>query len=392
MILGVEHSARLDYHAIEKGLRMAVEKSEIPDFGQAPFLVLWELTRACAQACAHCRAEAVRHRHPEELTTQEGEQLLDEIARFGSPLPLLVLTGGDPLRRPDVYDLVEAAARRGFHVTLTPSGTAAATRDKLVRLKEAGLARLAVSLDGSIPEVHDAFRRVRGSYGWTMKIVESAQAIGLPLQIHSTVTRQNLSDLPAIASLIEQFGIALWALFFLVPTGRGRPEAQITPWEAERFLNDLYDLAEGLPFEVKTTAAPHYRRVVLERQRGFRRDGRNGRAAPPQSMANAPAPDGIFLARDGVNDGKGCVFIDHLGEVCPSGFLPLSAGNVRQASLVELYRNHELFSELRDPELLKHRCGICPYRDLCGGSRARAYAISGDYLAADPLCFYYPTP
>jgi radical SAM protein with 4Fe4S-binding SPASM domain len=294
--------------------------------------------------------------------------------------------------RPDVYELVGAAARRGFRVALTPSGTAAVTREKLVRLKEAGLTRLAVSLDGSGPDVHDAFRRVRGSYGWTLRIIESARAIGLPLQINSTVTRQNLGDLPAISSLVAEFGIVLWAVFFLVPTGRGRPEAQISAWEAERFLNDLYDLTGRVPFEIKTTAAPHYRRVVLERRRGFRRDGRNGGAASPQSTANAPAPDGIFRAQDGVNDGKGCVFIDHLGEVCPSGFLPLSAGNVRHASLVDLYRDHALFRQLRDPELLKHRCGICPYRDLCGGSRARAYAVTGDYLAADPLCFYYPTP
>jgi radical SAM protein len=370
---------------------MAVPNSEALDFSQAPFLVLWELTRACTLACAHCRAEAVRHRHPEELSTQEGERLLEEIAGFGTPLPLLVLTGGDPLLRPDVYDLVEAAARRGFRVALTPSGTAAVTREKLRRLKEAGLGRLAVSLDGSTPEVHDGFRRVRGAHGWTLKIIESAHAIGLPFQINSTVTRQNLTDLPAIASLLEPLGIVLWAVFFLVPTGRGRPEAQITAWEAERFLNDLYDLADRLPFGIKTTAAPHYRRVVLERQRGVRRDGRKsaeGSLGPQQ----APAPDGIVRARDGVNDGKGVVFIDHLGEVCPSGFLPLSAGNVRQASLVELYRTHPLFRELRDPERLKNRCGICPYRELCGGSRARAYAQSGDYLADDPLCFYYPTP
>jgi len=363
-----------------------------PDFSEKPFLVLWELTRACALACAHCRAEAVRQRHPEELTTQEGERLLDEIARFGSPLPLLVLTGGDPLRRPDIYELVEAAARRGFRVALTPSGTAAVTRDKLLRLKEAGLGRLAVSLDGSVPEVHDAFRRVSGSYRWTMKIIESAGALGLPLQINSTVTRQNLSDLPEVARLLESFGIVLWAVFFLVPTGRGRPEAQITAWEAERFLNDLYDLSGQLPFGIKTTAAPHYRRVVLERQGGLRRDGRMAVTNSPPSAGKAPAPDGILRAADGVNDGRGCVFIDHLGEVCPSGFLPVSAGNVRQASLVDLYRNHTLFRHLRDPELLKHRCGICPYRDFCGGSRARAYAVTGDYLADDPLCFYYPTP
>lgn len=374
-----------------ESLRATVLERDAPDLSRAPAVAVWELTRACALACDHCRAEAVRQRDPRELTTEEGEQLLDEIARFGSPLPRLILTGGDPLRRPDVHELVAAAAGRGFRVGLTPSGTAAVSRAKLLRLKETGLARLAVGLDGSTPHVHDAVRRVRGSYGWTMTIIESAHAIGLPLQINTAVTRQNLSDLPAIATLIAEFGIVLWGVFFLVPTGGGRPDAQISAWECERLLNDLYDLASRAPFEITTTGAPHYRRVVLERQRGVRRDGRMLSASVPLPERTPSLSVGL-PGQDGVNDGRGCVFVDHVGEVSPSGFLPLSAGNVRHAPLVDLYRSHTLFCQLRDPELLKSRCGICPYRDLCGGSRARAYAQSGDYLADDPLCFYDPTP
>jgi radical SAM protein len=375
-----------------------------PDFARSPFIVIWELTRACALACIHCRAEAIAKRHPDELTTEEGFRLIDEVAAFGRPLPLLVFTGGDPLRRPDAFDLVRYAAERGFRVALTPSGTAAVTRDKLAALQAAGLARLAVSLDGSTPEIHDAFRGVRGSFRWTRRILEGARDIGLPLQVNTTVTRHNLHDLPAIAALLEEIGIVLWAVFSLVPTGRGRTEAQISAAEYETLLNDLYDLSRRVEFDIKTTEAPHFRRVILERMRGIRRDGRPpgpppARAGEGASASTAgprpPSPaggrrDGIGRAMRGVNDGNGFAFIDHLGEVYPSGFLPLGCGNVRREGLVTIYRDHPVFRRLRDPDRLTGKCGRCEYRARCGGSRARAYALTGDYLASDPCCAYEP--
>lgn len=374
------------------------------DFQKSPFIVIWEVTRACALSCVHCRAEAIPRRHPQELTQEEGIALLDEVLAFGDPLPLLVFTGGDPLRRPDIYDLVRHGVRRGFRVSLTPSGTAAVKKHNVQALKETGLARLAVSLDGSTPKVHDAFRRVKGSFGWTLRICEYARECHLPIQINSTITRHNLGELEPLAKLVEKLGVALWSIFFLVPVGRGKVEDEVTPLEYERVLNSLYELSMRVPFGIKTTEAPHFRRVAIERSQGIRRDGRPAGPIPVGRAGEArqvPFPwtgggsmevalDGIGRAPRGVNDGNGFVFIDHLGEVYPSGFLPLSAGNVKRASLVRLYRDHSIFRELRDPEMFKGKCGRCEYKALCGGSRARAYAITGDYLESDPYCVYVP--
>ncbi len=368
------------------------------DFARAPFLVIWELTRACALACIHCRAEAVSRRDPRELTTEEGIRLITAVAGFGAPRPLLVFTGGDPLRRPDVYDLVAAGTGAGLRVALTPSGTAAVRRPQLTRLQTAGLARLAVSLDGSSPEIHDAFRGVRGSWEWTMRILREARDLGLSLQINTTVSRHNRTDLEALAACVDRLGIVLWSVFFLVPTGRGRAEDGVSAGAYEAILNDLYDLAGRVPFGIKTTEAPHYRRVIAERQHGIRRDGRtNGGAEDARPFR--PGGTGAFAAAAGdtigraglaVNDGNGFVFVDHVGNVMPSGFLPLNAGNVRTGSLVEIYRHHPLFRQLRDPDQLRGRCGRCEYRTVCGGSRARAYAMTGDYLGEDPCCLYDP--
>lgn len=374
------------------------------DFREKPFIVIWEVTRACALACVHCRAEAIPRRHPGELTREGGMALLDQICAFGDPLPLLVFTGGDPLRRPDIYDLVRYGARRGLRVSMTPSGTAAVKRHKVRALRDAGLARLAVSLDGSTPEVHDAFRQVSGSHRWTLNICQYARDCGLPVQINSTVTRHNLPDLEPLARLVEELGVVLWSIFFLVPVGRGRVEDEVSALDYERVLNYLYEISRHVPFGIKATEAPHFRRVALERQRGIRRDGgevlspmaEHPSESPPRPLfrvggdgSGYPA-DGIGRAPRGVNDGNGFVFVDHLGEIYPSGFLPLSAGNVRHERLSEVYRNHSLFRDLRDPEKLKGKCGRCRYRVLCGGSRSRAFAVTGDYLEADPYCIYVP--
>jgi radical SAM protein len=362
------------------------------DFERSPFIVIWEVTRACALACVHCRAEAIPRRNAGELTFTEGYGLIRDIAGFGEPPPFLVFTGGDPLWRRDIYDLVTCAAARGLRPSLTPSGTAALTPEKLQRLKQSGVARLAVSLDGSRAEIHDAFRGVRGSFDWTMRIARCSREIGLPLQINTTVSSRNLHDLALMASLMADVTPVLWSLFFLVPTGRARVADQISPIDAERVLNDLYDLSAVAPFGIKTTEAPHYRRVALERQQGIRRDGRIDarQAGHPPAVTNVRCTDRLGRAPRGVNDGNGFVFIDHVGSIYPSGFLPLSAGNVRSESLVEVYRTHPLFVALRDPDRLTGRCGTCAYRDLCGGSRARAYAAFEDPLAEDPLCMYEP--
>ena len=287
------------------------------------------MTRACALACLHCRADAIPWRNRSELTTEEGFRLIDQVRAFGDVPPLFVLTGGDPMRRPDLVDLVRYASEVGLHVALTPSGTAAATPGRLAELRDAGLKRVAVSLDGPDAETHDAFRRVRGSYTWTMKIIEAVSALGLPLQINTTIGRLTYPHLEAKAERVRQLPIALWAVFFLIATGRGAALDQIEADECERVLEFLHDLAPAVPFGIKTTEAPHYHRVAAQR----RGAARNPLPEDPRQLR----------ARRSVTDGNGFVFIDHVGQICPSGFLPMVCGSIRSDSLLHIYREHALF-------------------------------------------------
>ena len=356
------------------------------DFDRAPFTLAWEITQACALACVHCRASAQPRRHPRELTTREGLALIDGIAEMGNPI--LVVTGGDPLMRRDVFDLIRYSAERGLRVSLSPSATALLTRKNLQKAKDAGVVRLHLSLDGSTPEIHDAFRQVSGSYDRTLKGLQAAREIGLSLQIGTTVTRHNLADLPALAELIAGFGALMWNVFFLVPTGRGRVEDMISPRQHEDTFHWMYRLSKTAPFDVRTTAAQHYRRVVIECTRAEL--GERGAVRQALNGAGYSFQDGLGRPQQGVNDGKGFCFVSHLGDVCPSGFLQVPAGNVRETPIAEIYRNSRLFRELRDPSLLKGRCGRCEFRRVCGGSRARAHALTGDYLAEEPCCVYEP--
>jgi radical SAM protein len=365
-------------------------------FDRAPFIVIWETTRACALACVHCRAEAISRRDPGELTTEEGCRLIDRVAAFGEPPPILVLTGGDPLRRPDIVDLVAHARGRGVSVSLTPSGTAAATEERLRALRDAGLARLAVSLDGATADAHDAFRGVRGSHRHTMRILERARALGLPLQINTTVCRETVDELSRLAPQVEALHPALWALFFLIPVGRARASQALSAGEIEGVLHWAAALAERVPFGIKTTEAPHFLRVVaLRRQVAGERpaEAASDGSPRPDALAGALAvapPGAIGRAPRAVTDGNGFVFVDHVGQICPSGFLPLPVASVRERDLVTVYREDPLFRALRDPGRLGGRCGRCELRHRCGGSRARAYASTGDPLAEDPGCAYQP--
>lgn len=351
------------------------------DFDRQPFLVIWEVTRACALACVHCRADAIARRDPRELTTAEAFDLVDQVRAFGDPPPLFVLTGGDPMWRKDLAEIVEYASTAGLTVALTPSGTAAATRARLRELKDAGLSRIAVSLDGPDPATHDAFRRVDGSYLWTMRIIDSAIELGLPLQINSTISRLTLPSSRAMAARVAEFPIALWAVFFLVQTGRGAAVAQITAEECEDVLRFLHDLSLTAPFGIKTTEAPHYRRVVWEREEAMRAAG----VVRPAGAGRVP-----LRAPRAVNDGNGFVFVDHVGSICPSGFLPSVRGSVRDGALATTYREDPVFRALRDPDVLEGRCGRCRFRAICGGSRSRAYAETGNMFTSDSLCGYSP--
>lgn len=354
------------------------------DFNERPFIAIWETTQACDLVCVHCRACAQPLRSWQELSTTEAERLIEEIAAM--QVPVFVLTGGDPLKRPDIFYLVEYAAKLGVRISLTPSATPLLTREAIEKLRGAGLARLAVSLDGSTSEIHDAFRGVRGSYQWTLRAIRWTRAIGLPVQINTTITRRNLADFDDMVRLLKTLDIVLWSVFFLVPTGRGQTSDLVSAEEFEAVFQKLYETSRRVPFDIKTTEAQHYRRYVAQRRAEERR--RNGSPSPPAQ--GRESSDGIGRAPRGINDGKGFVFISHKGEVFPSGFLPVSAGNVRAQSLSEIYRNSPLFVSLRDTSNLKGKCGVCEFREICGGSRSRAFALTGDPFAEEPRCVYEP--
>jgi radical SAM protein with 4Fe4S-binding SPASM domain len=253
---------------------------------------------------------------------------------------------------------------------------------------EAGVRRIALSLDAPSPEVHDRFRQVPGSWARTLAILRNAQSVGLSAQINTTVTRHNVRLLPEMVKFVQAVEAVQWSVFFLVPTGRGQIADMISPEEHEQVFHWLYDLARSSSFDVKATAAPMYRRVAVERSRAAGQAGQPGE--PLFQGAGFQFADGLDRPVKGVNDGRGFLFISHLGEIMPSGFLPVSAGNVREADVVEVYRRHPLFTALRDPDQLKGKCRACRYRVLCGGQRGRAYALTGDYLQSDPACAYVP--
>jgi len=295
-----------------------------------------------------------------------------------------------------MFDLVEYATSRGVRTSLTPSATPLLTREAIVELQRRGLARLAVSLDGSSAEIHDRFRRVPGSYDWTLRAIRWARELGLPVQINTTITRRNLDDFDAMVRLLETLDIAMWSVFFLVPTGRGQLDDLISAEEFEAVFAKLYPVARRASFDIKTTEAQHYRRYVLQTRAAERRRQPAARAGgtstTPAALDSATqrSLDGIGRAPRGLNDAKGFVFISHFGEVFPSGFLPISAGSVRRQPLAEIYQHSPLFVSLRATSRLQGKCGVCEFRDVCGGSRARAFALTGDPLAEEPCCVYQP--
>ncbi len=339
------------------------------------------MTQACDLACVHCRASAQPDRHPLELSTEEGKELIDQIAAL--EVPVFVLTGGDPIKRPDLFELIAHARKVGVRVSLTPSATPLLTRDVVFRLKQAGLARLAVSMDGATAATHDAFRGLSGSFARTLDAVRWANDAGLPVQINTTFSRRNISEIDQIVALMETLNLTLWSVFFLVPTGRGKLNDLLSAEEFEQAFAKIHQLSSQAGFDIKTTEAQHYRRYTLQRKVADRKAGIAIHGA-------AHVEDAIGRAPRGLNDGKGFVFISHQGEVFPSGFLPLSAGSIRQQPLAEIYRNSPLFRALRDTSRLEGKCGACEFKEICGGSRARAYALTGNPHGEEPCCAYIP--
>ncbi|MCC6833004.1 MAG: radical SAM protein [Thermoleophilia bacterium] len=328
-----------------------------------PIVAAWETTRACGYRCLHCRADAQPHALPGQLTGDEARRMLGQMGE-GFPGGTLILTGGDPLLRADLPEMAAHATASGLRVALTPSATPSVTRRRLAELRDAGVRQVAISIDGATPEVHDGMRGINGSFARSLRILAMARELGLPVQVNSTVTRVTEPGLEALAEVVRGVQPVMWSVFFLVAVGRGRLDDMLSAEEHERAFHRIADLAETLPFRVKVTEAPPYRRVLAER-----------------GAAVLPPP---------VTGGRGFMFIAHDGVVSPSGFLPVAAGNVRDTSPVDIYRNGEIFRAIRDPERLGGKCRVCEYREVCGGSRARAWAVTGDPLAADPTCVHVP--
>lgn len=339
-------------------------------FAERPFLVFWEMTRACALACTHCRAEAQYRRDPNELSPAEAERVVDQLAELRPPM--LVLTGGDPMERPDVLDIAGRASAAGLRVALSPSATERLIQSDFQKIRASGIERLSLSLDGATRETHDAFRGVRGTFDRTLRAMELAEEAGISIQINTTLTKGNLSEFPAFRDLMLQWKPAMWSVFILVPTGRAGVADMPAPDDLERIFEDMADLVGEVPFGIKTTEGHHFRRVLAQRGKG----GPKGRPG--------------FRAPLGIRDGRGVMFISHTGVVSPSGFLPLDCGNVRNRHVADIYQNHPLFVSLRDSDALGGKCGRCEFRKICGGSRARAYGLTGDPFAEDPSCSYQP--
>ncbi len=364
------------------------------NFDETPFLAIWEVTQSCDLACKHCRAAAQPLAHPDQLTTVEGKQLIDQIAAMH--IPIFVLTGGDPLKRADLYELIRYASGQGVKVAVTPSATPLLTREAIFKMKEVGIVRLGISLDGSTPEIHDAFRGLSGAWARTIQAIEWANEAGIPIQVHSTISRHNAHDLDNLCNLFEKLSIVMWNVFFLVPVGRGQLDDLLSGEEFEQVFGKIYELSQRVSFQIKTTEAMHYRRYLLQHNLEERRLG-HGHGHPHAAAEyepGTPTADAktrtMGWATRRVNDGKGFLFVSHVGNVYPSGFLPIHAGNIRETPLAAIYREAPIFKALRDTSKLEGKCGACEYKEICGGSRARAYALTGDPLAQEPCCIYQP--
>jgi radical SAM protein len=350
------------------------------DFDKSPLMFYYEVTQACDLVCKHCRASAQENPAPGELTTEQSRALISQVVTFPRR-PMMVMTGGDPLKRADLFDLIRHAVGAGLHVALTPSATPLATARAFQKAKEAGVRALGISLDGADATTHDAFRGWEGSFDRTLRMLADARDLGFPVQVNTSITRRNFHQIDAMADLLRDQGIAMWSVFFLVPVGRGVEEQRIAPEEYEIAFERLWRHAQNQPYGVKTTEAPHYRRYVLQQ-------GGNPLAGPRSGAEGGHGK--LHRAPLGVGDGKGVMFVSHVGEIYPAGFLPLCCGRVPDDSVVDVYQNHPTFRACRNPDGFKGRCGICEYRYVCGGSRARAFAVTGDPLETEPDCIYVP--
>jgi radical SAM protein with 4Fe4S-binding SPASM domain len=363
-----------------------------------PRLIFWETTAGCNLACIHCRRITVADQLlPQDLNTQEAFNLIDQVAEFARPI--FVLSGGEPLFRPDIFDIARHAADAGLTVALATNGTLI-DADVARRIRESGIRRVSVSFDGADAATHDIFR---GSGAFEKAIVgmEHLRGAGVPYQINATVARHNVAQMPETLALAQGLGAQALHLFLLVPVGCGveiAEDQQITPAEYEEVLNWMYDAEVAGGIELKATCAPHYFRVVRQRQAEERRQGIvRERPSSHHRQQHAGGHPGNGQTRSAMNAmtkgclaGTGVCFVSHRGEVFPCGYLPLEAGNIRNQPFRTIWEKSPLFASLRDPDLLGGKCGLCEFRKVCGGCRARAYGMTHEYLDEEPFCNYEP--
>lgn len=372
---------------------------------KGPHIVAWESTVACNLACVHCRASAQTAPEPDELTTEEVYGLIDQLADFSSPI--FVISGGEPLMRPDIYDIAAYGTQRGLRVAVSPNGTLL-TRDTVGKLIEAGVKRVSVSIDGSTAERHDAIRGVPGAFDGAMDGLARCRTAGLGFQLNTTVMRQTRDDLQAVRDLAVHIGAEAWHVFMLVPTGRGKIDDEVSPDEYEAILNEIYAMTKSSPIPIRVTCGPHFMRVVAQKRRFERGKGQDPpNLVYPRKMEHGQptgrhGDNGRLPAQGGQHPGhldrttRGCLagdgycFISYRGDVTPCGYFPVVAGNVRQQPFREIYLESQLFRELRNLEGYGGKCGACEFLGVCGGCRARAYSLTGDYLAEEPYCIYQP--
>lgn len=341
-----------------------------------PRLVAWEITRSCNLSCRHCRAAADKGPYPGELSTEKCFQVIDEIAAVGKPI--VILTGGDPMLRENVYEIARYGTDAGLKMVMSPCGTLL-DEENAHRLKEAGIDRISLSIDGASARTHDDFRRVDGAFEDVLKGIDAAKKAGIEFQVNTTVTQVNLPELPDILRLAIDLGAVAFHPFLLVPTGRGKELAdqELTPEEYEETLNWVYDQRDRVPLHFKPTCAPHYYRILRQRAHA------EGKKVNPESY-------GMDARAKGCLGGQGFCFISYRGEVQICGFLDVKCGDLNEASFGEVWHNSPVFSQMRDLDGYHGRCGYCEYRRFCGGCRARAYELTGDYLGEEPFCVYEP--
>ncbi|WP_432797890.1 TIGR04053 family radical SAM/SPASM domain-containing protein [Poriferisphaera sp. WC338] len=371
---------------------------QIEDAAHSPLLVFYEVTRACDLVCKHCRACAQPQSHPNEMDTAQSKNFLKQLTTFPKK-PIVVLTGGDPLKRDDIFELIEYATQDcKLDVSFVPSATPLLDDDVLKQLKAAGISRLGLSIDGADIETHDEQRGIPGTFTHAINILKRAHELGIETQVNTTITKANVNQIDAMGELMATLNIALWSVFFLVPVGRGLNDLRIEPHEYKKVFKQINQQSAKHKFAVKTTEAPFFRRYMIQNLHQQKENGeaaRNGHALKEKTNGHAngrakPSLRSGSKAPLGINDGKGIMFVSHIGDVYPSGFLPANCGNVKFETAVDIYQKHETFLKLRRPELLKGKCGYCGFRDVCGGSRARAKAVTGDMFAPEPDCEFCP--